>query len=177
MSNAIIRRPKPEEKELLLKREELLAIRLRLADLELELIDFRSSLARFEGRYLREVGIHYAELDEWKARIAELLASLHPSPKATTHAEDARQQACQSKEDSHAATSKIEEMCPSPEIKKLYREVAKLVHPDLAATPSDRERRNRFMVDANRAYEAGNQDVLQRLLDDFMDISDIEHDI
>ena len=74
MSGQIIRRLKPEEEEILRKREELTAIRATLAERELELVDLRSQLAAFEGRYLRQVGTLYAELDEWKARISELHA-------------------------------------------------------------------------------------------------------
>jgi hypothetical protein len=54
MSGQITRRLKPEEEELLRKREELAAIRATLAERELELIDFRSQLGGFEGRYLRQ---------------------------------------------------------------------------------------------------------------------------
>ena len=76
MSGKITRRLKPEEEEILRKREELAAIRATLAERELELVDLRSQLTAFEGRYLRQVGTLYAELDEWKARIAELQSRL-----------------------------------------------------------------------------------------------------
>ncbi len=79
MSRSIIRRLKPEEEEILRKREELAALRVTVAELELDLVDRRSQLAAFEGRYLRQVGTLYAELDEWKARISELQAQLDPS--------------------------------------------------------------------------------------------------
>jgi hypothetical protein len=75
MSRQITRHLKPEEEEVLRKREELAAVRATLAERELELIDLRSELAAFERRYLRQVGTLYAELDEWKARISELPAS------------------------------------------------------------------------------------------------------
>ena len=62
MSGRVIRRLKPEEEELLRKREELAAVRTSLAESELELVDLRNQLAAFEGRYLRQVGTLYAEL-------------------------------------------------------------------------------------------------------------------
>jgi hypothetical protein len=68
MPGQITRRLKPEEEEILRKREELSAIRATLAERELQLLDLRSQLAAFHGRYLRQVGTLYAELDEWKAR-------------------------------------------------------------------------------------------------------------
>jgi hypothetical protein len=60
ISAQITRQLKPEEKEILRKREELAAIRAALAERELELVDLRGQLAAFEGRYLRQVGSLYA---------------------------------------------------------------------------------------------------------------------
>ena len=172
MSHQIIRRLKPEEEETLRRREELAAIRATLAERELELADLRGQLAAFEGRYLRQVGILYAELDEWKARLAQLRAKLDPSPAAEAQAEEAREQAKQTYEDTHGAASKTPEFTPSPELKKLFREVAKRIHPDLAKDAADRERRTRLMAQANRAYEMGDAETLQRILDEYHEGAD-----
>jgi len=51
----------------------------------------------------------------------------------------------------------------------MYREAAKRIHPDLATDPADRERRTRFMAEANRAYEAGDAESLKRILDEYED--------
>ena len=169
MSGSIIRRLKPEEEEILRKREELAAIRATLAERELELVDLRSQLGAFEGRYLREVGTLYAELDEWKARISELQARLNPSAALKAQAEEAREQARQTYEDAHGEASETHGFTPSPELKRIYREAAKRMHPDFAADPADRERRTRFMAAANRAYEAGDAEALQRILDEYQD--------
>ena len=115
MSGKIVRRLKPEEEEVLRKREELAAIRTTLADRELELVDLKSQLAVFEGRYLRQVGTLYAELDEWKARIAELQARLDPSAGSKIKAEEAREQARQTYADAHGEASETRDFIPSPE--------------------------------------------------------------
>src|SRR5271157_6066695 len=132
MSGQITRRLKPEEEELLRKRQELAAIRATLAERELELVDLRSQLGAFEGRYLRQVGTLYAELDEWKARISELKARLDPSAAANARAEEAREQARQTYEEAHGKASETHDFTTSPELKSLYREVAKRIHPDLS---------------------------------------------
>src|SRR6202166_937115 len=165
MSGPLIRRLKPEEEEILRKREELATIRAALAERELELVDLRSQLAAFEGRYLRQGGTLYAELDEWKARISELRARLDPSAAAKARAEGARQQARQTYEDAHGQASEARDFVPSPELKSLFREVAKSIHPDFCKDAGDLERRTRFMAEANRAYETGDADGLQRILD------------
>jgi hypothetical protein len=169
MSSQITRRLKPEEEEILRKREELAAIRAALAERELELVDLRRELAAFEGRYLRQVGILYAELDGWKARIAELKARLNPSAAAHVGAEEAREQARQTYEDAHGAASQAPDFTPSPDLKRLFREAAKRIHPDFAKDAADLDRRTRFMAEANRAYEVGDAEALQRILDEYQD--------
>jgi hypothetical protein len=171
-SGQIIRRLKPEEEEILRKREELAVVRATLAERELELVDLRSQLVAFEGRYLRQVGILYAELDEWKARISELQARLDPSAAATERARAARDQARHTFDDAHGKASEAHDFAPSAELKNLFREVAKRIHPDFCRDSADLERRNRLMAKANRAYEAGDSEALQRILDEYHDGAD-----
>jgi DnaJ-class molecular chaperone len=118
------------------------------------------------------VGVLYAELDEWEARISELRARLEPSAAAKEQAEQAREQARQTYSEAHGAASETSDFTPSPELKSLFREVAKRIHPDLCRDASDLERRTRFMAEANRAYEAGDAEALQRILDEFQDGAD-----
>jgi DNA repair exonuclease SbcCD ATPase subunit len=172
MSGQLTRRLKPEEKEILRKREELAAIRATLAERELELVDLRRQLAAFEGRYLRQVGTLYAELDEWKARISELHSRLHASAALQAEAEEARKQARQTYEDAHGEASETPDFTASPDLKRLFRDVAKLIHPDFSKDSVDLERRTRLMAEANRAYESGNADALQRILDEYQDGAD-----
>jgi chromosome segregation ATPase len=172
MPSEISRRLKPEEEEMLRKREELAAIRVTLAERELELLDFRSQLSAFEGRYLRQVGSLYAELDEWKARISELSAQLDPSAAAQERANEAREQARQTYDDAHGRASETRDFTPSPELRSLYREVAKRIHPDFSKDSGDLDRRTRFMAAANHAYESGDADALQRILDEYQDGAD-----
>lgn len=127
----------------------------------LELVDLRRQLAAFEGRYLRQVGTLYAELDEWKARISELYARLDLSGAANARARQAREQARQAYEDAHGKASEARDFTPSPELRSLFREVAKAIHPDSCRDAGDLERRNRLMAEANRAYEAGDARILQ----------------
>ena len=172
MSGQITRQLKPEEEEVLRKREELAAIRVTLAELELELVDLRSQLAAFEGHYLRQVGALYAELDDWKARISELRAQLDPTAAATEHAHQAREQARQTHEEAHGKASETRDFRPSPDLKRLYREVARRIHPDFAKDSADLERRTRFMAEANRAYDAGDAEALRRILEEYQDGAD-----
>ena len=153
--------------ELVRKREELAAIRTVLADRELELADVRAQLRSFEGRYLREVGILYAELDEWVARIAELEASLSKSVDARNQATQARKQAEETRAAAQGEASKSQDFKPSVDLKNLFREVAKRIHPDFAKDDIDRERRTELMAEANEAYLDGDSEALRHILNGY----------
>ncbi|HSK36710.1 MAG TPA: J domain-containing protein, partial [Actinomycetota bacterium] len=53
------------------------------------------------------------------------------------------------------------------EAKRLFRQLARLIHPDLAGDPKERERRTNLMVAANDAYEQGDVAALERMLADW----------
>ena len=46
-------------------------------------------------------------------------------------------------------------------MKRLYREVAKRIHPDLTSDRADRAKRQQLMAEANEAYERGDEARLQ----------------
>ncbi len=167
MSQDVTRRLSPEEKELEKKRLELAELEGQLVQRELELATLRAELGAFERRYLQTVGVRYAELDKIEAQIAELLAQQSPQDaNAWEHATQARTQADESY---HATRDAIEskektDFKPTNALKRLYRELAKKVHPDLASDELDRARRERFMAEVNRAYERADLGALQALL-------------
>jgi len=152
-----------------LKRLELDEIEKDLVEKELQLTGLRAELADFERHYLKIVGVLYAELDEIEARIAELIARRNP---ANTDAQDIARQARQKATESHSAVDEIalqisKSFRSSPELKNLYREVARRIHPDLATDEADRVRRQRFMARANRAYEEGDEVGLKAILEEY----------
>jgi hypothetical protein len=167
MNAEIIRRLSPEEEELAKKRNELALLQTELAERELDLANLRADLSAFEGRYLREVGVLYAELDDWNARIAQLVAEEAGTVEARSAAAEARTQAEESYSAAHGEAARAIEFTPSPELKKLYRDVAKRVHPDLATDDADRAERERLMAEANRAYQQGDVDALRRILEEY----------
>jgi hypothetical protein len=166
MDTKLIRRLSPEEEELAAKRNELALLEAQLADRELELASLRAELAAFEGLYLRKVGVLYAELDEWNARVAEMKAEEAATQEASSEAAEARAQARESYSAAHGEAAEVQPFAPSPELKKLFRDAAKRVHPDTASNDADRARRERLMKEVNAAYAAGDEDALRRILDD-----------
>lgn len=157
---------KPEERELAMKLEEHAAIEAELADRELKAEHLRAELGAFEKQYLHHVGSLYAELDELKAQIAWQKAAENPSDAiARAAADEARARA----EETKATAGEKSEVAPrsfeaTPEMKRLYREVAKRIHPDLASESEDRARREVLMAEVNQAYETGNEAKITKIL-------------
>lgn len=159
-----------DENALLERRTQLRAARARLAEVETELSELRAQLSAFEFRYMRQVGVLYAELDGLEARITEREAELYRSDEARSRADEARSRAQMSHEAVFGHEAEEEEFDPPPSLKALFREVAKRIHPDLARDAAEEKYFHFLMARANHAYESGQTDVLQRLLDDQLEL-------
>ncbi len=128
-----------------------------LAARTMELAQARADLDTFRIRYRRDVGRLHEELDELLEAIAEAeLKELSDRLKEEGYASS-----------SAAADQRIPDPAPrytSDAVRKLFREVARTIHPDLARDAHTRDRRHVLMVEANRAYATGDLDQLQRIL-------------
>jgi len=160
MSTAIYREPTPEEVELAHRRRILASIRAVLAERELELEHLRDQILSFETRYIRQVGVLYRQLDEWEERIAELKVSQETPEERERYAREAAQKP-------EAAPSEERAPEPSLDLRNLFREVAKLIHPDFAIDDHDERHRTRLMAQANEAYRRDDAAVLQRMLNGY----------
>ena len=171
MPAEIILQQTPDDAALLDKREQLATVRTTLAERESELAQIRAQLKTFEGRYLRQVGILYAELDDLEARIAEREVALYDSDSARRRAEEVRQRAQETHDAAFGDAREAEEFPPPPSLKTLFREVAKRIHPDFARDAAEQKHFTLLMARANQAYNRGDTETLQRLLDDHQEIN------
>ncbi|MFY9690311.1 MAG: J domain-containing protein [Candidatus Acidiferrales bacterium] len=160
---------KPEERELARKRAEQAAIEAELADRELRATSLRAELGAFERRYLHFVGSRYAELDECKAKLAERIAGEQPgNERAQQSARVARAIASETKSAVGDESAKEPRAFKaSPELKRLYRDVAKRIHPDLTSDRKDRAKRQQLMAEANQAYQKGDEARLAKILSEY----------
>lgn len=159
----------PEEKELARLEAEQTQLREQVTSVELILETTKTETARFQHRYYRAVGRLYAQLDELDAHIANLRMEHAPNDaplKAKARA--AKQQAKKSAEEAGLVEAQPE---PSPVItsglKQAYRQAVKLIHPDLATTEYERQRRTELMTLVNLAYERGDQRAIEKVIEDF----------
>jgi hypothetical protein len=164
----------PEEEELERKKACLAELEAQLADRELALASCLADLVHFEKRYLQTVGRSYAILDELKAKIAEALARQNPHKQETLdQARQARSKAQESAraagEDNAGATSPQDAASPSKpnrseSLKNLYRQAARLLHPDLTLDGEERKKRHRLMGELNDAYARGDEERIRAIL-------------
>jgi hypothetical protein len=160
----------PEDAELEHKRVELERLQSELAESELGLATLRSELIAFERRYLEVVGTRYAEVDRLEAQIAESTARRHPTdPSARQNAQSARARAQESAEalGDVGREPSAPGFEPTEELKALYRQAAKELHPDLTTDEEERARRQRAMAELNRAYEECDEERIRRILDEW----------
>lgn len=164
----------PEQIELAKKRRVLERLKDRLADREEEMADLRAELDQFEARYKMEVGRLYADLDEIEAQIAEEEVKLVPDDEEIKKkAEELRRRAEESAAEAEAGEGGFSKFNPAPEAKKAYHDLARVIHPDLALDPEEKEKRHGLMASLNDAYAAGDQKKLNKLVEDFRNSPDI----
>lgn len=173
MPAEIVLQQSAEEMALQEKREQLATVRSRLAEREADLLHLQAQLQAFESRYMRQVGVLYAELDEVEAHLMEREAEMHRSEDARRRAEEARQRARESHQAAYGAEEEAaaEEFDPPPNLKALFRELAKRIHPDLARDEAEQRYLHLLMARANQAYRRGDAEVLARMLDDHRELT------
>jgi hypothetical protein len=143
--------------------QDIADLRSRLDELESSLAARSADVARvqaeldtFRIRYRQDVGRLHEELDDLEAAIA----------RAELGEIDRRLEEEGAGRPAQPAGSRPE---PAPRftsdaVRKLFRDVAKAIHPDLANDADARNRRHTLMIEANRAYALGDEEGLRSIL-------------
>jgi hypothetical protein len=127
----------------------------RLAERRAEVAGTRADYEAFRIRYRQEVGLLHEELDRLELELAEAELGI-----LTGRLGDADDPATGPPPERIEAAPRF----TSDAVRKLFRDVAKLIHPDLAADPEGRDRRHSLMIEANRAYALGDEEQLRSIL-------------
>jgi hypothetical protein len=138
-------------------------LRARVAELERVLGErlagigrVKVDLAAFKVRYHEAVGRLHEELDELEEALAEAeLGAI------SARLEEAGAAGAAAAEDSSPEAAP---RFTSDAVRRLFRDVARTIHPDLATDQGARDRRHALMVEANRAYASGDEERLRRIL-------------
>lgn len=145
------------------RENELEDLHARLTELEGQLGDRSDEVARtradldvFRIKYRQEVGLLHEELDRLELALAEAELGIGTDRLGDTP-------------ESQPASPTADRIESAPRfttdaIRKLFRDVAKAIHPDLAQDALARNRRHSLMVEANRAYAVGDEEQLRAIL-------------
>jgi hypothetical protein len=151
--------------------ENLETLRARVAERETALAEraaeaerLDADLTLFAARYRHQVGTLHEQLDQIHLEIADAELDILSSH---TAAREAREE---------TSTGRADPPPPPPDaasaprltsdaVRKLFRDVARAIHPDLAPDEDARTRRHAIMAAANRAYALGDADELRRILE------------
>ncbi|MFI2313875.1 hypothetical protein AMK17_09720 [Streptomyces sp. CB00072] len=156
-----------------------------LIEFEIAVETFRVEVENFSRLHHQKLGPMYTRLDELDALIAEARAARTGDPEDERKAREARAVVMPMPEveelfhdwmDSDGLSPEAAAMLteqavrppkrvrPSEEARKLYRELARKAHPDLAQDEPERQRRDEFIARVNAAYGRGDVDVLKELV-------------
>lgn len=157
MSLSLVRYEPPPTRELQSRALRLGRLRQDLAELEQRYEAVRAQVEEFEKRYRPAVGERQRRLEALRKKIA----------KAWEQVRRARSGEPLDPESEDGVSKEIpqETFQPEVDLKKLFRELARLCHPDLATDPEERRRRHEFMAEASRAYRGNDHLRLQWLLE------------
>ncbi len=159
-----------------------------LIEFEIAVETFRVEVENFSRLHHQKLGPMYARLDELDARIAEARAARSGDAEDLRRAHEARalvqpmpgvdelfhdwmdgdglspEAAAMLTDRPVSAPRRVR---PSEEARRLYRELARKAHPDLAQDESERKRRDAFITRVNAAYALGDEELLERLAEEW----------
>ncbi len=159
-----------------------------LIEFEIAVETFRVEVENFSRLHHQKLGPMYTRLDELEALIAEATAERTGDPEDRRRADEARARVLPMpgvEELFHGwmdgdglfpeAVAMLtdqpvrppQRVRPSEEARKLYRELARQAHPDLAQDDAERERRDEFISRVNAAYARGDETLLRELADEW----------
>lgn len=155
-----------------------------LIEFEIAVETFRVEVENFSRLHHQKLGPMYSRLDELDALIAEAKAARTGDPEDLRRAREARSLVMpmpgvdelfhdwldsdgMSDDASAMLTDRAvrppERVRPSEEVRRLYRELVRQAHPDLAQDEAERERRDAFIARVNAAYGRGEEQALREL--------------
>ncbi|TVZ94161.1 hypothetical protein FB157_105229 [Streptomyces sp. BK340] len=172
--------PRPEER----LEQAVRAAEQALIEYEIAVETYRVEVENFSRLHEQRLGPLYSRIEELDALIAEAKAARTGDPEDIRRAEEARAQVLPIpgvEELLHGwmdgnglfpeaaamltdqAVRPPERVRPSEEARKLYRDLARKAHPDLAQEEAERLRREEFITRVNAAYARGDEILLAEL--------------
>ena len=138
-------------------------LRDRLAEIETEHATLRAELAAFQSDYLRLVGVVDVQVHELEAKILAVVAARSGVLDDRVAAEAAEQRFRETTTAMGAIPAPAGPP-PTDDLKTLFRDAAKRMHPDLIQDEAGRAHAEAFMKRLNQAYKAGDAEGIGNLV-------------
>jgi hypothetical protein len=138
-------------------------LRDQLAELEVEHATLRAELTAFEADYLRIVGVVAVQVQELEARILALIAA-RSGADGDRAAADAAEQRFRETTTALRAIPVPAGPPPTDDLKTLFRDAAKRMHPDLMREEAGPIHAEAFMKRLNSAYKKGDGEAIRNLV-------------
>jgi hypothetical protein len=138
-------------------------LRDRLAEIETEHATLRAELAAFQSDYLRLVGVLDLQVQELEAKILAIVAARSGVLDDRVAAEAAEQRFRETTTAMGAIPAPAGPP-PTDDLKTLFRDAAKRMHPDLVRDEAGRAHAEAFMKRLNEAYKAGDAEGIGNLV-------------
>lgn len=151
----LVRSGQPQDHSLDALRSRVAELDAALAERDSEVTRVRADLAAFRLRYRSEVGTLHDQLDELEEAIDKSVIAERAAPNEDTQPDP---------EAAPKPRLPVEPRLTSDAVRKLFRDVAKAIHPDLAQDDLTRDRRHTLMIAANQAYALGDEERLRSIL-------------
>ncbi|MEO8070236.1 MAG: hypothetical protein ABI652_02460 [Acidobacteriota bacterium] len=150
-------------------RARLEALEQQLVERERDLATVKADLQQLQTRYLDDIGPLYAKLSELEAATidAEIRAGLREAPSQSDADADSDESAVAEEAQGNGRTDagcSSTSATSANDLKAIFRNLAKTIHPDLAVDGPARWRRHSLMAEANRAYAERDADRLRLIL-------------
>lgn len=120
-----------------------------------------SSIRVFECRYAPLIGLRYSDLEELRHKVEASRRLL----RERKHRMEAGEPEPLALIPLAAPEPDFVSFRPSLEIRSLYRELVRRIHPDLASDTDEQRRSHEFMAEAGRAYRLQDSGRLQELIE------------
>ncbi len=161
-----------DARELKGKQQELESLQQELVDRELEWSTAKRELHLFEQQYQVRVGEKYRELDRLKASVLALASKVFPDDdRIKNQAQSAWESVNPAGDPGEGNKQSLEEPVevpgPSEELKKLFHNAARHMHPDLTTDGQEQKRRHDFMARLNEAYRDSDEGRVRALMMEF----------
>lgn len=142
------------------------ALEAELTRRETDLATVKIELQALQAQYLDRIGTLYSELAALEASVAEeeIRQGLRPPPLFVDDDGGEDDESAGEGPDSTEGGGCSNRSAPTDVLKRIFRDLAKAVHPDLATDDRARYRRHSLMAEANRAYAERDEDRLRLIL-------------